>query len=603
MSSTIVSVSSQGTIVRQTIEALLSPAQQDQVRADANHWIKQLRLVRYGDRTMRECFLYRGDSLWWFTELYLHKMRRLERAIATVLALESARERHAPRQLIVETTEAVVAAAAHAFEAARNVTIDVRHLPPRTARIDRGLLVGVSAVLSRLRPTPPPRPARARVAAFVHTAFWRRGNDSDDSGRENYIGPVLEAILERVQTDQLRLIGVGPRRTFAARRWWDPLTRADTGPSVTSIEQLAPRRALADALALWRRRHALASELTAGEGIRAAAMYRDCDLWPVLSAELRDAAGIQWPWSARAMDEARAALRVVEPDVVITYAEAGGWGRALMLEARRASVPTVGLQHGFMYRHWLNYQHEADELVARGSDAGFPYPTHTLVFDRHAAESLETSGHLPAASIRITGSARLDELADRITRARGDRAGIRRELGLAHDDRLIVLAAKGTEIAPHLPALFAALRELPGVLLVIKAHPSETTEAYLGHRLATDRVEVAQPASDLGRLLAAADALVTMNSTVAIDGLVLGVPAIVIGLPNNLSPFVDAGVMVGANGDAIRLGMESVLYDRPARQALIERGARFAAAYQMQSDGGSAARAADDILALGGSRS
>ena len=37
-----------------------------------------------------------------------------------------------------------------------------------------------------------------------------------------------------------------------------------------------------------------------------------------------------------------------------------------------------------------------------------------------------------------------------------------------------------------------------------------------------------------------------MNSTVAIDGLVLGVPALVIGLPNNLSPFVDAGVMLGA---------------------------------------------------------
>ena len=600
MSSIIVSIGAQEPIVRQTIETLLSPAQQDQVRADANRWIKQLRLVPYGDRTMRERFLYRGDSLWWFTELYLHKMRRLERAVATVLALESALERHAPRRLMVETTEAAVVAAAHAFAAARKLTIDVRHPPTRTARIDRGLLVGVSAVLSRLRPAPRPRPSRARVAAFVHTAFWRRGNGGGETGRESYVGAIIDAILERIETDQLRLIGVGPRRTFAARRWWDPLTRADTGPSVTSIEQLAPRRALADALALWRRRHVLASELTAGEGIRAAAMYRGCDLWPVLSAELRDVAGIQWPWSARAMDEARAALRVVEPDVVVTYAEAGGWGRALMLEARRSSVPPVGLQHGFMYRHWLNYQHEPDELVARDEDAGFPHPTHTLVFDRYASESLEVSGHLPAASIRITGSTRLDELVERFTQARGEGPGIRRELGLAEDDRLIVLAAKGTEIAPHLPALFAALRELPGVLLVIKPHPSETPEAYLGHRLVTDRVEVAQPGSDLGRLLAAADALVTMNSTVAIDGLVLGVPAIVIGLPNNLSPFVDAGVMVGANGDAIRLGMESVLYDRPARQALIERGTRFAAAYQMLSDGRSAARAADDILALGG---
>ena len=36
-----------------------------------------------------------------------------------------------------------------------------------------------------------------------------------------------------------------------------------------------------------------------------------------------------------------------------------------------------------------------------------------------------------------------------------------------------------------------------------------------------------------------------MNSTVAIDGLLLGLPALVIGLPNNLQPFVDAGAMIG----------------------------------------------------------
>ena len=46
-----------------------------------------------------------------------------------------------------------------------------------------------------------------------------------------------------------------------------------------------------------------------------------------------------------------------------------------------------------------------------------------------------------------------------------------------------------------------------------------------------------------------------MNSTVALDAAVLDVPALVIGLPNNLSPFVDAGVMAGAGGaDAAAIG-------------------------------------------------
>ena len=50
---------------------------------------------------MRERFTFRGDSLWWFTELYLQKMRRLDTAVAGVLALEARLRRHvhAPARL------------------------------------------------------------------------------------------------------------------------------------------------------------------------------------------------------------------------------------------------------------------------------------------------------------------------------------------------------------------------------------------------------------------------------------------------------------------------------------------------------------------------
>ncbi len=63
------------------------------------------------------------------------------------------------------------------------------------------------------------------------------------------------------------------------------------------------------------------------------------------------------------MDEAAAALDACRPRVVVTYAEAGGWGRAIVLESRRRGIPSVGLQHGFIYRHWLNYLHEPDEMA------------------------------------------------------------------------------------------------------------------------------------------------------------------------------------------------------------------------------------------------
>ncbi len=102
--------------------------------------------------------------------------------------------------------------------------------------------------------------------------------------------------------------------------------------------------------------------------------------------------------------------------------------------------------------------------------------------------------------------------------------------------------------------------------------------------------------ADLGRLLHAADGFVTMNSTIAIDALGLGVPSLVIGLPSNLSPFVDAGVMLGSRADAVGPALDALLYDRDARGAMLARAAAFAARYGMSSDGQAAGRAADAIV-------
>lgn len=596
MLTSITAISAQGVAQRVDATTWHSPTIQERVRVEANAWIKRLRLVGYGEASMREQFTYRGDSLWWFTEVYLHKMRQLEDALATVFALEASIAHHAPHRLEVTCGTPAAASAARAFGQARGVTIATGQGPAVAAHVDQGLLVGVSALLSRLRPTPRPAAGPARVAAFVHTAFWRAG--AGDDGREAYIGDVLDAVASRLSPGDLHLVGLGPRRNFRSRRWWDPIVGRGTR-RIVPIEHYARRTDLSESLALWRQRDALASAITSGDEIRAAGWYAGIDLWPVLSAQLADVARVQWTWSARAMDEARAALRTIEPDVAVTYAEAGGWGRALVLEARRLGVATIGLQHGFIYRHWLNYQHETDEVLAQGRTAGFPLPTRTLVFDRYAETSLQTTGHFPPAAIAITGSPRLDELVARMGTVREDRPSLRRSLGVGEAEHLLVLAAKASEIAPHLGPLFTAITRRPGIRLVIKPHPAESRGVYERLVPAGAPVDVQDPHADLGRLLAVADGLVTMNSTVALDALVLGVPALVVGLPNNLSPFVEAGAMVGGDEDRLEAALDTLLYDRQARDALLIRGRAFAEAYEMRADGGAAARAADRILSEG----
>jgi glycosyltransferase involved in cell wall biosynthesis len=67
---------------------------------------------------------------------------------------------------------------------------------------------------------------------------------------------------------------------------------------------------------------------------------------------------------------------------------------------------------------------------------------------------------------------------------------------------------------------------------------------------------------------------VTVNSTVALDALAIGVPALVIGLPNNLSPFVSGGAMLGADDEAaIAEAMQRLVADDELRRELLRRGA------------------------------
>jgi hypothetical protein len=591
------------------LSTLVTPELTERARVETNAWIKRLRLVPYvvdgRTQTMRERFVYRGDSLWWFTELYLQKMRQLDRAMLTVLALDAARAQNAAAPLVITGADAAPAPPARAWGAAHGVAIDLPDAAPAApGHYWAGAQVGLSAALSRVTRALRPgraRPAPAPVAAFVHTAFWRGRED----GQEGYIGPVLEA-LDHAAPGAVRLVGVGPRQNFTARRTWSAVTGAMAGgakaPAITPVEDLAPWNALRGAMALWRQRATLADALVAGPGIRAAAIVHGVDLWAVLEPELRAVAEVQWPWSARAMDEAGAAIDALGCRTVVTYAEAGGWGRALMLEARRRGVRSVGVQHGFIYRHWLNYLHEPDEFEAVGNDQGFPAPDVTLVFDHFAEAHLRGAGAFPPGRLAVTGSPRLDELITRIgVMTDADRAATRDLVGAVRpEQKLVVLTAKFTEVRDVLPALVDALRTRPDVYLAIKAHPAEVGDVYTPFIDGLPNIAIVAADADLARLLAAADAVVTRNSTVAIDAMVLGLPALVIGLPNNLSPFVEAGVMLGANdADGIVRALEQLLYDREVR-ARIERDARaFVAQYGLRGSGTAASQAAAAILKMG----
>jgi hypothetical protein len=580
-------------------------AAEERATADEYAWIKRLRSLNVDGEPLRRRFTCRGDSLWWFTELYLHKEQVVLNVFRTIAALERIVEQERPLELDVRAAGPLVRDLARQAATLHRLRVrgarGPRSLRRRLLALDlRAAGLTYAALASRARSTPRRDAAGpGGIAAFIHRAFWRAG--TPDGSAEAYIGPVLEELESRAG-ERVTYVGVGPVENFRARRWWHPRHTPREG-SVIAIELLAPLRSLREAMRVWRGRHASRRALWNSAEIRDHSVIGGYDCWDVIREQLAGVALLQWPWSARAMDEAAAALEALRPAVALTYAEAGGWGRALMLEARRRGIPSVGLQHGFIYRSWLNYLHEPDEMHAdpgNAGDAGFPHPNATLLFDDYARAHLEQRGHFPAGSLTVTGSPRLDALVRAAGSLSNDEIARARDAsGAAPSRSLVLFVAKYRQARHVLGALADAVAEMPGVQLAIKTHPAETPDAYDPVSAGRANVRVLPASVALAPLLRASRAIVTVNSTVALDAAVLGIPALVIGLPNNLSPFVDAGVMAGA-ATAAEIGpaLRRILYDEEFRLQLERERSIYLRRFGIRSDGRAAARAAAVVTAL-----
>jgi hypothetical protein len=581
------------------LASYLDTEQQEHATVDARRWIKQLRRLRVDGSPFRDRFTYRDDSLWWFSEIFLHKQRVIDEIFRVTASLGRLIDQEQPHNLTLDRGDVVTRLLAPQVAAARRV----RYTGPplTTTQMQRRMLalnsraawLHTSALASRLRSRGPASGThKGTIAAFVHRAFVR-GGTGDDGSDEAYIGPVVSALEQSTGKEGLTFVTLGPAENFSARRWWRGVAGATPTPGVT-IEALAPLDRIAPSRAVWRDRYEHRSHLWNSADLRDASTIGGLDCWPLIREELAGIALLQWPWSARAMDEAAAALDSLEPSAALTYAEAGGWGRALVLECRRRDIPSVGLQHGFIYRHWLNYLHDADEMLP--PRRGFPLPDLTLLFDGYAEAHLLTEGQFPAESLVVTGSPRLDALvaaARALTPESLDRA--RSDAGAA-SRRLVLVVTKYREARDVLPALLDAAADAGDLQIAIKTHPAETPDVYAPAVAGRQHVSVLPASAPLAPLLVASRAIVTVNSTVALDAAVLGVPSLVIGLPNNLSPFVEAGVLAGADRAGMGAALRRILYDEEFRNHIDAGRSAFLRRYRIESDGRAAQRSAEAIL-------
>src|SRR6476660_3830939 len=86
---------------RAQLDEYLDPRAEQRAFSAEYEWIKRLRHLEVDGQPLRRRFTLRGDSLWWFAELYLHKQQVVLNAHRTIAALDALVARERPKAMAV----------------------------------------------------------------------------------------------------------------------------------------------------------------------------------------------------------------------------------------------------------------------------------------------------------------------------------------------------------------------------------------------------------------------------------------------------------------------------------------------------------------------
>ncbi len=597
-----------------TPQAVLPEDAADRVDEAAIAWTRSFGNRRLWDgRSLRELSSWKGLSLWWFAELYLFHSTRATghvRTIETFLEILRATDPGEVEAAGLSTDETLLLERACV---ARGVLFHGGVRRPRWASWlgERKVLLHARWVRIKARataakswllgPVRMPPADRRRVVFLSHAAFWKTRTLPDGSSQayEHYFDRLIPGVAQEPGLEPL-VVAVGPHTSFKRRgrrarlREWLGLGGRGAGPFVhmnrftTGRVVASQRQALGEARALWRR-------LRGSAGAHEAFSHAGVRFADLCEADFAALLLLQLPWAVRSYEEVATLVESAKPALLCLYAEDSGWGRAAEAACRAASVPTLAIQHGVLYPRYFSYQHGADE-------AECPRPDRTAVFGEAARRYLIAEGHYRPESLVVTGSPKFDDLLE--TSRRWDREALRRELGVADDERLVVAASRYRGIRPThraigsvFPALVAAAETLDGVQLVVKPHPAEAAEPYLARvrQAGCRRTRVVPPSTDLLQLLYAADALVTVESLSAVEALVLGRPILILNMPTNQREMVERGAALGVPAGADPgPALSRLLLDTATREALAAARDRYLPEVAFGLDG----RATERVLSL-----
>ena len=327
--------------------------------------------------------------------------------------------------------------------------------------------------------------------------------------------------------------------------------------------------------------------------------YKGVRLMPALRQELQRAFHELLPECAHLLAAAGRMLAEERPDAVIATYETGPWERALIIQAERAGIPSVGLQHGMIFDNHYDYMHRRITPGSNANPTGFVMPDIICVWGPFWKKVLTKNGHYPSQAVVVTGNWRYDRIWEIAWGM--DINKIKQGFGIAPEQRVVLILSSGQDIVNYIRQCLQVLSTQSECAPLIKLHPARDPKPVrellrqLGY---SDEIMIE---GQLIEALMVADLVISQISTVVSEAVLLEKPVVLVNFTNMVAAdaYAEAGICLYVTEPHELAGaVQKALNDTSVRAQLSAARTEFISRYFFKTDGCAAQRVVEVLERL-----
>lgn len=267
-------------------------------------------------------------------------------------------------------------------------------------------------------------------------------------------------------------------------------------------------------------------------------------------------------------------LQKIKPDILIVGSEATtvNWGHVLL--AKSKGIPILEVQHG-IFTHLTPVLPPISDKCAVGGDY------YKEIYLKRGAKKDQ---------VVVTGWPKFDSLV----------AQSKRDLFKNH--KKVLFATQPPDLDLNLKTIETigtCFDHLNGMYLIVKPHPAEDPKAYTKVCALFKSVVLCSNQENTTSLVAAADVLITVSSTVAIEAVLFDKPIVCLNMSNDESIYISSGVALNVTKyEDIVPAIEDVLYNDETLEKLSDARKTFSYQHTYHRDGKASKRVADLVISM-----